>query len=85
MVFSMSVVPTIQKPDNIVWFSDNSGIWVSGFLGKLDSDGFKYTILMYYNTILNVSFLYPSRLLFKFHCCLPLPNQGGHTTGGIEV
>ena len=21
--------------------------------------------------------LYPSRLLFQFHCCLPLPNHGG--------
>ena len=26
-----------------------------------------------------IFFFNPSRLLFQFHCCLPLPNQGGHT------
>ena len=27
-----------------------------------------------------VFFIYPSRLLFQFYCCLSLPNHGGHTT-----
>ena len=41
----------------------------------------KCALLLQFQQIKNFFFVfYPSRLLFQFHCCLPLPDHGGHTT-----